>query len=78
MFQPMLAFFGFPSHWEMLVVLLVVLLLFGTRLPSVMRSLGKGVVEFKKGLNDIGSDEEEEQVAQDGQKKEKEKVTQES
>jgi sec-independent protein translocase protein TatA len=40
-----------PFHW--LVVAVIVLLLFGNRLPSVMRSLGQGVVEFKKGLNGI-------------------------
>ncbi len=32
---------------------IVVLLLFGNRLPQVMRSLGQGVVEFKKGLQGI-------------------------
>jgi sec-independent protein translocase protein TatA len=44
---------GYP---EMLIVGVVVLLLFGHRLPSVMRSLGRGVVEFKKGVS--GSDDE--------------------
>ena len=34
----------------MIVVGLIALLLFGNRLPSVMRSLGQGVTEFKKGL----------------------------
>jgi sec-independent protein translocase protein TatA len=29
-----------------------VLLLFGNRLPSVMRSMGRSVVEFKKGISD--------------------------
>jgi len=38
---------------EMLVVLLVAVLLFGKRLPEVGRSLGKGIVEFKKGLRGI-------------------------
>jgi len=42
--------FGFPGLPEMLVVALVVLLLFGSRLPSVMRSLGVGITEFKKGI----------------------------
>ena len=32
------------------VVGLIALLLFGSRLPSVMRSLGRSVVEFKKGV----------------------------
>jgi sec-independent protein translocase protein TatA len=40
-----------PIHW--IVILGVVFLLFGHRLPSVMRSLGQGVVEFKKGLQGI-------------------------
>ncbi len=40
-----------PFHW--LIIAVVVLLLFGNRLPSVMRSLGLGVVEFKKGLQGI-------------------------
>lgn len=38
---------------EMLVIGLVALLVFGKRLPEVARSLGKGVVEFKKGLRGI-------------------------
>jgi sec-independent protein translocase protein TatA len=45
-------------HW--LIVMVIVLLLFGNRLPSVMRSLGRGVTEFKKGLETPGEDEEEE------------------
>jgi sec-independent protein translocase protein TatA len=38
---------------ELFVVCLVALLLFGNRVPSVMRSLGKGISEFKHGLKDI-------------------------
>ncbi len=36
----------------MLIVGLVALLMFGKRLPEVMKSLGKSVTEFKKGIND--------------------------
>jgi sec-independent protein translocase protein TatA len=43
-----------PLHW--LILLVIVFLLFGNRLPSVMRSLGQGVVEFKKGLQGIEDD----------------------
>ena len=35
------------------VVAILALLLFGNRLPSVMRSLGRSVVEFKKGVGGI-------------------------
>jgi sec-independent protein translocase protein TatA len=38
---------------EILIVAGVVLLLFGTRLPKVMRSLGEGIVEFKRGVQGI-------------------------
>ena len=45
----LLAFFS-PSPIQFFFLMVVVLLLFGNRLPSVMRSLGEGVTEFKKGL----------------------------
>ena len=41
---------------EMIVVGIVAVLLFGKRLPEVGRSLGKGLIEFKKGLR--GAEEE--------------------
>jgi sec-independent protein translocase protein TatA len=44
--------------WELLMVAVIILLLFGSRLPSMMRSLGRGVVEFKKGLHDEGDVEQ--------------------
>ena len=45
---PMLAFMGFSGS-ELLIVLLIVLVLFGgTRLPSLARGLGQAIREFKK------------------------------
>ena len=38
---------------EMVVVMVVAVLLFGKRLPEVGRSLGKGIIEFKKGLRGL-------------------------
>jgi sec-independent protein translocase protein TatA len=38
---------------EMLILAFVCLLIFGNRLPSAMRSLGKSVTEFKKGISGI-------------------------
>jgi sec-independent protein translocase protein TatA len=44
---------GFIGPMEFVVLGLIVLLLFGNRLPSVMRSLGQGMLEFKKGVQGI-------------------------
>ena len=42
-----------PGWSELLIVAIIGLLLFGKRLPEVARSLGKGIVEFKKGVRGI-------------------------
>lgn len=46
------AFFS-PGPMEMLIIGVIAVLLFGKRLPEVGRSLGKGIVEFKKGVSGI-------------------------
>jgi len=48
--------FGLPGGYEVLVIGFVALLIFGNRLPSVMKSLGKSVTEFKKGVAGIEDD----------------------
>jgi sec-independent protein translocase protein TatA len=48
--------FGMPSMWELLVILLIGLLIFGRRLPEVGRNIGKSIVEFKKGVKGIEDD----------------------
>jgi sec-independent protein translocase protein TatA len=52
----MSSLFGFigldsPIHW--IILLGIGVLLFGKRLPEVGRSLGKGIIEFKKGLKGL-------------------------
>lgn len=43
-----------PIGWQELIILAVIgILIFGKRLPEVGRSVGKSIVEFKKGLKDI-------------------------
>ena len=51
--EHVLAVFGLPGGVEWLVIVLVALLLFGRRLPDVARSVGKSIVEFKKGMKDV-------------------------
>ena len=46
----------FPGHIELLIIGAIILLLFGHRLPGIMRSLGRGVVEFKRGVQGIEDD----------------------
>jgi sec-independent protein translocase protein TatA len=48
-----LAFFsGGIGAWEWVIILVIMLLLFGRRLPDVMRNLGSSAREFRKGLED--------------------------
>ena len=42
---------------EMLIFLILGVLLFGSRLPDVAKSIGRSFYEFKKGLNDMGGNE---------------------
>jgi TatA/E family protein of Tat protein translocase len=45
--------FGAPNIGKFLILLLIVLLLFSSRLPSVARALGQSVIEFKKGFKEL-------------------------
>ena len=51
-----LAFFSLPGGTEWVVILIVGLLLFGRRLPDIARSVGKSIVEFKRGIKDVRDD----------------------
>ncbi len=55
----LLAFSGLPGGTEWIVLLVLGLLIFGRRLPEVGRSLGKGIVEFKKGIKGFEDDIDE-------------------
>ena len=48
-----------PSMAEMIIILVIVLLLFGsTKIPQLMRGMGQGIGEFKKGMKE-GDQEKE-------------------
>lgn len=45
------------GHWEILLILLVVLLLFGAkRLPAMAKGIGQSIREFRRGIRDDGDD----------------------
>lgn len=52
--------FGWPGGPEWIVLLILGLLIFGKRLPEVGRSIGKGIVEFKRGIKGIEDDIDDE------------------
>lgn len=56
----MTALFGFSlfglGPTELLVIAILGLLLFGRKLPEVGRYLGKGIIEFKKGMKGLEDD----------------------
>lgn len=47
-----LAIFGLPGNAEFIILLVVILLLFGNRLPGAMKNLGQSFVQFKKGIRE--------------------------
>ena len=51
--------FGLPGHGEWIILLILGLLIFGRRLPEVGRSLGRGIVEFKRGIRGVEDEIEE-------------------
>ena len=48
-----LGIIGEPGPGSMLIILMLGVLLFGKRLPEIGKTIGKGFLEFKKGLDDI-------------------------
>jgi sec-independent protein translocase protein TatA len=49
---PLFGFFNLGAQ-EMMILLIIGVLLFGRKLPEVGRYLGKGIVEFKKGIKGL-------------------------
>ncbi len=56
--------------WQWIAILVVVLLLFGgKKIPELMQGLGKGMSAFKKGLNEV--EEEMNNPLEENKKEEK-------
>ena len=42
------------GQWEIIAIVLVILLIFGgKKIPELMKGLGKGVKSFKEGVNEV-------------------------
>ena len=55
---------GMPGGWELFAIILVIVLLFGgKKIPELAKGLGKGIKDFKKAVN-----EGEEEVATEAKK----------
>lgn len=47
------AIIGNMRGWELVIILMVILLLFGgKKIPELMRGVGKGIQQFKKGMKE--------------------------
>jgi sec-independent protein translocase protein TatA len=60
---------GIIGPWQIVLIVVIVLLLFGgKKIPELMRGIGKGARELKKGLNedDEGTDTEKDKDKKDG------------
>tara|TARA_B110000003_G_C16631422_1_gene526790 strand:- start:957 stop:1133 length:177 start_codon:yes stop_codon:yes gene_type:complete len=48
---------GMVGPWQIVLIVIVVLLMFGgKKIPELMKGLGKGINEFKKGKEESGKD----------------------
>ena len=67
---------GVPGIPELLIILLIVLLLFGSKkLPELARGLGKSITNFKSGLNEEQQGETETTAKQEKEAPQKEEVS---
>lgn len=53
--------YGMPGVWSLALIAIVVLLVFGgKKIPELMKGLGSGIKEFKKGINEDDDDKPKE------------------
>lgn len=67
-------FLGSLGFWEIFLIVLVIVLLFGgKKIPELMRGVGKGVKSFKQGMNEVEDELKEATKEFDSVTKEEEK-----
>jgi len=58
---------GMIGPWQVLLIILVVVLLFGGRkIPELMKGLGQGIKEFKKATKEEDGDKKENKKLENG------------
>ena len=71
-----LVFAAMPGGWEMVVIALVILLLFGAKkLPELARGLGQGIKEFKGAVNGAKDELKEAQDVMESEENSEDKET---
>ncbi len=68
--KTLLIAFWSPGPMELVVILIIAVLLFGTRLPKIARGMGRSLFEFKKGVKEAETlkDDLEKDILQTEQK----------
>ncbi len=61
--------------WEIILIVLVILLIFGgKKIPELMRGLGKGIKSFKDGVNGKADEEEKKSNSEQSERSNSETV----
>ncbi len=66
--------FWTPGPVEIIIVLLVALVIFGSRLPKIARDIGRSLTSFRKGLREVQDEIETEVEKTDAEKTAKSEV----
>lgn len=45
--------FSIPGGWEWIIIALIAFLIFGKRLPGIMKNVGRSIAEFRKGFKNV-------------------------
>ena len=59
-----LLLFWAPGGWELIIILVIVLVLFGAnRLPQLAKGMGESIRNFKQGMNEAEAEDEKKDKA---------------
>jgi len=59
-----------PGHWELIVIVVGILVLFGgKKIPEMMKGIGSGIKEFRKGIREDEDEKDKDSISDDSEKK---------